>query len=172
MVPVISFIGRHNSGKTTVLSGVIKYLADTGYKVAVIKHAHRHLNIDVHKDSEMFLQAGAEYVCASSPDLILTYKHREDEADIYSLLNEVPEEFDLIIVEGYKNEALPKIEVLRGAIDPAPMLLPQTLALVSDFPLQAEVSVFSCQAVEDIARFILASLNIETSIKSASCHKK
>ncbi len=166
MIPVISFIGRHNSGKTTVLSGVIKYLADDGYRVAVIKHAHRHLNIDVHKDSEMFLQAGAEYVCASSPELILKYQHREDEADIYSLLSEVPEGFDLVIVEGYKNEALPKIEVLRGAIDSEPMLLPQTLALVSDFPLQAEVSVFSSQAVEDIARFILASLNIETSVKS------
>ncbi|HPT70161.1 MAG TPA: molybdopterin-guanine dinucleotide biosynthesis protein B [Syntrophomonas sp.] len=166
MIPVISFIGRHNSGKTTVLSGVIKYLADDGYKVAVIKQAHRHLNIDVHKDSEMFLQAGAEYVCASSPELILTYRYREDEADIYSLLSEVPEGFDLVIVEGYKNEALPKIEVLRGAIDSEPMLLPQTLALVSDFPLQAEVSVFSSQAVEDIARFILASLNIETSVKS------
>lgn len=170
MVPVISFIGRHNSGKTTILSGVIKYLADAGYKVAVIKHAHRHLNIDVHKDSEMFLQAGAEYICASSPKLVLTYQHREDEADIYSLLKEVPEDFDLVIVEGYKNEALPKIEVLRGAIDPEPMFLPQTLAVVSDFPLQAEVSVFSSQAVEDIALFILTSLNIEESFKSTSCH--
>jgi molybdopterin-guanine dinucleotide biosynthesis protein B len=76
-------------------------------------------------------------------------------------LREVPEDFDLVIVEGYKNEALPKIEVLRGEIDSEPMLFPQTLALVSDFPLQAEVTVFSSQAVEEIARFILTSLNLE-----------
>lgn len=160
MAAVISFIGRHNSGKTTVLSGVISYLTKSGYKVAVIKHAHHHLNIDIYKDSEMFLQAGAEYVCASSPELILKYQHRESEADVYTLLREVPEDFDLVIVEGYKNEALPKIEVLRGEIDSEPMLFPQTLALVSDFPLQAEVTVFSSQAVEEIARFILAVLQL------------
>jgi molybdopterin-guanine dinucleotide biosynthesis protein B len=57
---MIRFIGRHNSGKTTVLSKVIAYLTQAGYKVAIIKHAHLILNIDGHKDSEMFLQAGAE----------------------------------------------------------------------------------------------------------------
>ncbi len=160
MAAVISFIGRHNSGKTTVLSGVISYLSKSGYKVAVIKHAHHHLNIDIYKDSEMFLQAGAQYVCASSPQLILKYQHRESEADVHALLNEVPEGYDLVIVEGYKNEALPKIEVLREEIDPQPMLLPQTIALVSDFKLPSEVEVFPSQAVEDIARFILTSMNL------------
>ncbi|NLV21376.1 MAG: molybdopterin-guanine dinucleotide biosynthesis protein B [Syntrophomonadaceae bacterium] len=160
MVPVISFIGRHNSGKTTVLSGVIQYLKQAGYKVAVIKHAHHSLDISVHKDSELFLRAGADYVCASSPGLMLKYQRRKNEADINSLLSEVPAGFDLIIVEGYKNEALLKIEVLRENIDPEPMLLPQTIALVSDFPLPAEINVFPHQAIEDIAQFLLAALNI------------
>jgi molybdopterin-guanine dinucleotide biosynthesis protein B len=168
MIPVISFIGRHNSGKTTILSGVVKYLTDAGYKVAVIKHAHHHINIDAHNDSEILLKAGAQYVCASSPGLILQYQRRQDDADVYSLLSQVPENFDLVIVEGFKYEALPKIEVLRKDIDKEPMHLPQTLALVSDFPLQAEIDIFSNHAVGDIGRFILASLNIETAVKSES----
>lgn len=159
MLPVISFIGRHNSGKTTVLTEVIKYLTQSGYKVAVIKHAHHRLDIS-YKDSELLFHAGADYVCASSPELVFKYQRQETQANIHDLLSQVPAGFDLVIVEGYKNEALPKIEVIRGDIDPEPMFLPQTIALVSDFPLPAGINVFSPQAIEEIARFILASLNI------------
>lgn len=159
MRPVISFIGRHNSGKTTVLTGVIEYLSQAGYKVAVIKHAHHNLDIS-DKDSELLFQSGADYVCASSPRQVLKYQRQTTEASVHTLLSEVPAGFDLVIVEGYKSEALLKIEVIRKDIDPDPMLLPQTIALVSDFPLTAEIDVFSHQAVVDIAKFLLTSLNI------------
>jgi molybdopterin-guanine dinucleotide biosynthesis protein B len=160
VIPIISFIGRHNSGKTTVLTGVIQHLTSAGYKVAVIKHALHGLNIAAHKDSEMFLQAGADFVLANSPSLCIQYRRQAKEPNFELLLRDLPEDVDLIIVEGYKKEALPKIEVLRSEIDPEPMLLPQTLALVSDFTLPADLPVFDRNAIKDIADFILQVLNI------------
>jgi len=165
VIPILSFIGRHNSGKTTVLTGVIQQLTAAGYKVAVIKHAVHGLDIKAHKDSEMFLQAGAEFVFANSPSLSIQYRRQEKEPDFDMLLREIPEDVDLIIVEGYKKEALPKIEVVRSEIDREPMLLPQTLALVSDFTLQADLPVFDCNAIKDITGYILQVLNITSAAR-------
>lgn len=165
MTPIISFIGRHNSGKTTVLTGVINYLASAGYKVAVVKHAHHGLDIDAHKDSEMFLQAGADFVMASSPSLSIQYRRQQEEPNFQRLLQELPDDVDLIIVEGYKEEDLPKIEVLRSEIDPEPMQLPQTLAMVSDIVMSADIPVFNSNAINDIAGFILRQLDIKVAAR-------
>lgn len=162
MVPVISFIGRHNSGKTTVLTGVIDNLSSAGYRVAVIKHAHHGLNIEAHKDSDLFLQAGANFVLASAPGLSIQYRRQENELELSQIMEQLPADIDLVIVEGFKNEALPKIEVLRSEIDTEAMLLPQTLAMVSDFSLPANIPVFDSKNIAAITCFILRELGLET----------
>lgn len=162
MVPVISFIGRHNSGKTTVLTGVIDHLSAAGYRVAVIKHAHHGLDIEAHKDSELFLRAGADFVLASAPGLSIQYHRQQDELKLNQIMEQLPADIDLAIVEGYKNEALPKIEVLRREIDTEVMLLPQTLALVSNFPLQSDIPVFNNKNIAAITQFILLEIGVGT----------
>lgn len=160
MIPVISFIGRHNSGKTTVLTGVIDCLSAAGYRVAVVKHAHHGLDIEPLKDSERFLKAGANFVLASSPGLSMQYRRQANELDFSQIMEQVPTDIDLVIVEGYKQENLPKIEVLRSEIDTKAMLLPQTLALVSDFIIATDIPVFDSHNIEDITRFILREMGI------------
>jgi len=155
LVPVISFIGRHNSGKTTVLTGVVQYLSAAGYRIAVIKHAHHNLSIEPLKDAEKLFEAGADLVVASSPEISLQYRRHQSQTDFSAIQAQIPEDMDLIIVEGYKNEDLPKIEVLRQEIDPEPMLLPSTLALISDFNLESPVAVFNCNQIAEIAEFVL-----------------
>lgn len=165
LVPVISFVGRHNSGKTTVLTEVINHLSWLGYKVAVIKHVHHTLHIEPLKDSEKLFQAGADFVMASSPGLSIQYRRQDQEPGFLEILDQVPGDMDLIIVEGFKNEALDKIEVLRREIDPDPMCLPGTRAFISDFAIPRELPVFASSQIEDIAGFILEILGIHSAMK-------
>lgn len=155
MMPIISFVGRHNSGKTTVLTKLVTCLSQRGLKIAFIKHAHHILTFAHAKDSESILEAGADFVVASSPHLGVQYRRYETEPDINQIIAAVPANTDIIIVEGYKKESLPKIEVLRQDIDPVPMFLPQTLALVSDFPVEAGVQVFQASDTEGLLKFVL-----------------
>lgn len=165
MIPIISFVGRHNAGKTTLLTRLVSALSQRGLKIAYVKHAHHDLTINpaqnaepvltAGEDSELVFAAGASFVVASSPHLSVQYRRYEAEPNITSVLASVPAGMDLIIVEGYKHEALAKVEVLRREVDPTPMLLPGTAALVSDFPLKAELPVFQAGDIDSLADFIL-----------------
>lgn len=154
MKPVISFIGRHNAGKTTLLRQLVTCLKRQGLKVAFIKHTHHDPIVLAGKDSELVLQAEADFVAAISPLLSIRYQRHEEEPGLDRILESVPADMDLIIVEGFKREALPKVEVLRAAIDPIPMLLPETIALVSDFPLESNLPVIPLHDAEALARFV------------------
>lgn len=155
MIPIISFVGRHNSGKTTVLTRLVTGLSQRGLKIAFIKHAHHLLTFVPPKDSEILLEAGADFVVAVSPHLSVQYRRYESEPDITRLIASVPSDIDMIIVEGYKKESLPKIEVVRQDIDPMPMLLPQTLAIVSDFSLDTGLPVFQPNDTQSLIDFVL-----------------
>lgn len=161
MIPVISFVGRHNSGKTTVLSGVVNYLSSAGLKVALIKHVHHSLDIEPIKDAEKLFLSGAAFVLASSPGVSLQYCRQEQELSLAEIMTEVPESIDLIIVEGFKTEALAKIEVLRYDIDPVPMLLPETIAVVNDFGMESDLQQFNHNQIREIAKYILHILAIK-----------
>lgn len=161
MLPLVSFVGHHNSGKTTILRDVISNLSAAGVRIALIKHAHHTLNIEPYKDSEILLQAGADFVIASSPHLSMQYQRHEKAPDFADIVENIPVGIDLIIVEGFKKEALPKIEVLRRETDSEPMLLPQTIALISDFPIQTEIPVFDNNDIKGITRFMIDYLGIK-----------
>ncbi|MGQ3684101.1 MAG: molybdopterin-guanine dinucleotide biosynthesis protein B [Candidatus Loosdrechtia sp.] len=114
----ISVVGRSGSGKTTLLVRLIKELKSRGYKVATIKHSHHGVDLDTKgKDSWLHTQAGADAVAVVSrtmTGIILCPKEREP------LLSEIIgryfKDMDIIVVEGYKTEAIPKIEVFRTEI--------------------------------------------------------
>ncbi len=115
-LPIVSFIGKKKSGKTTVVLGVIGELRRRGYRVAVLKHDTHGFNIDIPgTDSYRFREAGAEVVGISSPDQYVWQVTVDDERPMGELIRHIREAVDVIITEGFKRQDAPKIEVSRRA---------------------------------------------------------
>ncbi|MBN1322068.1 MAG: molybdopterin-guanine dinucleotide biosynthesis protein B [Thermoleophilia bacterium] len=115
-LPVVSFIGKKKSGKTTVVLGVIRELRSRGYRVAALKHDTHGFEIDVPgTDSYRFREVGAEVVGIASPDKYVWLNTVEEERPLGELARQIREPVDLIITEGFKKQDAPKIEVSRRA---------------------------------------------------------
>lgn len=115
-LPVVSFIGKKKSGKTTVVLGVLQELRRRGYRVAVIKHDTHGFDIDVPgTDSYRFREMGAEVVGISSPDKYVWQIAVQKEPSLADLVTHIGEPVDLVITEGFKQQDAPKIEVSRRA---------------------------------------------------------
>lgn len=161
MLPIISFVGKHNSGKTTFLCGVIKELSMLGVRTAVIKHASSDLSISPLNDSEKLFNAGARNVYASSPEVSIKYQRYEQEKNLEEICSEVSDGVDLIITEGYKKEPYYKIEVMRKDITSRSMYLDNTIAMVSDFELETDLALFTFRQTREMAEFIISFLALD-----------
>jgi molybdopterin-guanine dinucleotide biosynthesis protein MobB len=115
-LPVVSFVGKKKSGKTTVVLGVIKELRDRGYRVAVLKHDTHGFEVDIPgTDSYRFREMGAEVVGISSPDKYVWLNSVQEERGLGELMRQIREPVDLVITEGFKRQDAPKVEVSRQA---------------------------------------------------------
>jgi len=114
MIPAVSFIGHHNSGKTRLLARLIPYLAGRGFRVGAVKHApHLDAPADPGTDSGALVAAGADRVLLlGRTDAVLTWRPAADER-IEAQLERLFPDCDLVLVEGMKHGSLPKIEVFR-----------------------------------------------------------
>jgi molybdopterin-guanine dinucleotide biosynthesis protein B len=162
---IIGLAGWSGSGKTTLVTRVIPVLVRRGLKVATVKHAHHEFDIDQPgKDSWRHRQAGAtEVAIVSSRRWAIVHElgqgpEQEPEpplADILAKLSPV----DLVVVEGFKRHAHPKLEVFRAAVD-KPLLHPNDdciVAVATDAPLpQAAVPVLMLDDIEGIANVLQA----------------
>ena len=121
MKNVIGICGYHNSGKTTLIEKLIRWLKNDGYKIATIKNIPKKFSIDTEgKDTWKHRHAGASVVVASSPDeTAFIFKRGMELKEIADILNKIVHP-NLILVEGRKMERIPKISVgdieLEGAI--------------------------------------------------------
>ena len=122
--PVFGVVGWKNSGKTTLMVGLIGELARRGFAVSVVKHAHASFEIDHEgRDSFRMREAGACQVALSSPRRFALMREVRDApemslADILGYAGPC----DLVLVEGYKRENFPKIEIRRdGAASRDPL---------------------------------------------------
>ncbi|OFW61512.1 MAG: molybdopterin-guanine dinucleotide biosynthesis protein B, partial [Actinobacteria bacterium RBG_16_64_13] len=114
--PIVSFIGKKKSGKTTVVIGVIKELRSRGYRVAALKHDTHGFEVDVPgTDSYRFREVGAEVVGISSPDKYVWLATTQEERSLADLVRQIREPVDVVITEGFKKQDAPKIEVSRRA---------------------------------------------------------
>jgi len=118
--PVIGITGFSGSGKTTLIEQLIPRIQQHGIRVAVIKHAHHRFDVDTPgKDSYRFREAGAQQVLvASGQRWALINEHRPalNDPDLSTLITHLDHaNLDLVLVEGFKHIAFPKMELNRAA---------------------------------------------------------
>ncbi|WP_260330453.1 molybdopterin-guanine dinucleotide biosynthesis protein B [Clostridium chauvoei] len=117
MSKVINIIGvGSNVGKTILMEGLIKEIKARGFSVGTIKHDVHNFDIDKKgKDTYRHREAGSETVIISSKNRLAVIKEIKEEATLDKLI-EIAKDKDFILIEGYKNSNLRKIEVFREDI--------------------------------------------------------
>lgn len=113
--PAVAIVGRHNSGKTTLIEKLIAELVSRSLDVGSVKH-HSHRGFDIDhpgKDSYRHRAAGASETVIAAPGQIARVKTLEGEAECHEIVRTMPGH-DIIIVEGYRKSGLPTIEIMRA----------------------------------------------------------
>jgi molybdopterin-guanine dinucleotide biosynthesis protein B len=158
---VIGIAGWSGAGKTTLLAKLIPRLTSRGLRVSTVKHAHHAFDVDQPgKDSHTHRMAGAAEVLVSSANRwALVHELRgSPEPTLPSLLAKLAPA-DLVIVEGFKHGAHPKLEVYRAAVGKPPLHPsdPHIVAVASDAPVpEARVPVVGLDDVDAVADVMLA----------------
>jgi molybdopterin-guanine dinucleotide biosynthesis protein B len=156
MRPIISIVGKSESGKTTLLEGLIAELKQRGYRVAVIKHVGEDFELDkVGKDSWRLGRAGSEVVAISSPRQLAVIKSVERDLGPKELSRFIDGGYDLILTEGFKQSSTLKVEVHRQEQGKELLCAPKKLlAVVTDEPLDVDVPQFSKNEILGLADLI------------------
>ena len=156
MQPVISIVGRSDSGKTTLLEGLIAELKRRGYRVAVIKHTAEDVELDtVSKDTWRFSQAGSDISAISTARRLAVFKKLDRDLSPAQLRYLGAQDSDIILTEGYKQSDYPKIEVHRKELGGGLVSKPEHLiALVTDEPCTPDVPRFASSDITGIADLV------------------
>jgi len=156
MIPIISFIGWHNTGKTTVVREVVSHLKKNGLRVGVIKSTHHH-DIDFDRpgsDTDTYRSAGADAISLLAPDQLIIMTGNPD-LKLVDLVARYFYDVDIVIGEGFKNERhIRKIEVARGNTDLLRDQVNGVVAVMTDQPLSGE-DIFRLDQHAEVAEFII-----------------
>ena len=160
--PVVSIVARSGTGKTTLLEKLIAEMKQRGYRVGVIKHDAHRFDIDHEgKDSWRLTRAGADTMLISSAEqLALVKKHSaQSELSLEETVANYFQDVDLVLTEGYKKSAMPKIEVHRAARNERLLCRDaehdETLiAVASDSDLDVDVPLFDINDAQGLCNLI------------------
>jgi molybdopterin-guanine dinucleotide biosynthesis protein B len=161
---IFGFAGYSGSGKTTLVEQLIPRLIQTGLRVSAIKHAHHSFDVDhPGKDSYRHRHAGAnEVIVTSVQRWVLMHELRgAPEPTLHEQLRHFSP-CDLVLVEGYKRESIPKLEVYRRD-NGEPLLYPQDkniVAIAADEPIPAPLPVLDLNDYDAIVGFIVRYLEL------------
>jgi len=158
-IPVVSIVGTSKTGKTTLIERLIPVLKKKGIDVAVIKHHHLDFEADVPgKDTDRLKKAGAKTTVISSPVKVAVVSSVKKELKPHEIIERYIDGVGLIIMEGYKKERIPKIEVFRHKKGTTPVCMEDDLlvGIVTDVSFDAHVPVFLMDEVDRIADFIVS----------------
>jgi len=162
-LPVLGFAGYSGAGKTTLLVQLVPLLSERGLCTGLIKHSHHDFEIDYPgKDSYELRKAGAKQVLIGSKYrwALITETAHAKEPSLADLLDHFdPQALDLILVEGFKFEAIPKIEIHRPSAG-RPLLFPKdpsfiAIAVDALLPISATIPVFDLNQPSRMADFIM-----------------
>lgn len=155
-------------GKTTLLAQLLPLLGQRGIRVSMIKQAHAGFDLDrPGKDSYRFREAGAAQVLLSSPNrwvLMTEQTSGEDDARLLDMVQHLDAGLaDLVLVEGFRHAAIPKLEVFRASSGKTPLALADkdVLALATDTPIALAIPQFRLEDPLRISDFILQWLSAQ-----------
>lgn len=157
MVPIVSIVGKSNSGKTTLIEKLIPILKRRGYRVATIKHDVHGFEMDREgKDTYRHFHCGADGVLISSPRKMALIKRVEREATLEELTSRFYSDMDIVLTEGFKSLDKPKIEVFRSEVHEKPLCTAEDnrIALASDTPIEVDCLRFDINDADAISDFI------------------
>ncbi|WP_274011048.1 bifunctional molybdopterin-guanine dinucleotide biosynthesis adaptor protein MobB/molybdopterin molybdotransferase MoeA [Vibrio parahaemolyticus] len=160
-IPILGFAAYSGTGKTTLLEALLPKLTEAGLRIGMLKHAHHNFDVDKPgKDSYRLRKAGASQILIASRNrFALMTETPEAEAEFEYLLTRFDEDkLDVVLVEGCKNIAFPKIELHREEVG-KPWLYPHDeniIAIASDTAeLDSEHPQMNINDLDAIAQFVL-----------------
>ena len=168
---LIGFAAYSGTGKTTLIKDVVMILKKSNYRVSVIKHAHHNFDIDQPgKDSYEIRKSGAENMLISSKNrwALMHENMNNNELTLIDLINILGKiKYDLILVEGFKAESFPKIELYRKEVSKDRGLLSSSdknvvaIATEQKTKLETSLPVLDINNPQNIVDFIINFLNIK-----------
>lgn len=160
---VVQVVGAHESGKTTLASALVAALVAKGVRVAAVKHTrHEHPTDMPGKDSEVLAASGAEPVVLVAASRVARHQRLASPPGLSAvLLDPALSAADVVLVEGFREAAFPKIEVVRGATGREPVAAsdPSVFAVVTDVPTPHPAAV---------PRFSPGDLSVLTALEKAA----
>jgi molybdopterin-guanine dinucleotide biosynthesis protein B len=157
MIPIISIVGKSDSGKTTLIEKLVPELARRGYRVATVKHDMHGFEVDREgKDSWRHKQAGAHTVVISSPQKVALIRDVEEDLTLDEIRARWIQDVDLILSEGYKRDVQPKIEVFRKEKHKKLLCTKKDnlVAVVSNQKFRVGVPCFDLEDMRGLSNFI------------------
>jgi len=153
MIPIVSVVGKSNSGKTTLIEKMISKLVERGYRVATIKHNFHGFDIDHEgKDSWRHKKAGARLTLLASPGKVAVMEDTGADLGIGELRDRYIHDVDIILTEGFKGNPYPKIEVFRSVMKRELLSSEDDnlIAVASDVPVDTDANRFDINDIEGI----------------------
>ena len=157
MIPIISIVGKSDSGKTTLIEKLVPELTRRGYRVAAVKHDIHGFEVDREgKDSWRHKQAGAHTVIISSPQKVALIRDVEKDSTLDEVRRRWIQDVDLILSEGYKKDVQPKIEVFRKEKHKKLLCTKKDnlVAIVSNQKFNVGVPCFHLEDMKGLSNFI------------------
>lgn len=170
-IPLLGFAAFSGTGKTTLLVQLIPLLRNAGIRIGMIKHAHHRFDVDQPgKDSYELRKAGASQMLITSSMrwALMTEKETEQDPLLAEMISKLDQDsLDIILVEGFKHEYFPKIELRREALE-KPLLHPQDdsiIALATDATPAAQpaIPLLDINNPQQVADFIVNHFSLHRS---------
>lgn len=161
--PLVGFLAYSGTGKTTLLTKLISILSGKGLRVGIIKHAHHEFDIDLPgKDSYKLRKAGAKEMLIGSENrwALMVDAEKDEDFTLNDHIQQMDQDnLDLILVEGFKLEAISKIELTRPSLG-NDLFFPNdenVIAVATDEPLSVttDLPILDINNADEIAAFIL-----------------
>ncbi|MCP4872042.1 MAG: molybdopterin-guanine dinucleotide biosynthesis protein B [Proteobacteria bacterium] len=159
--PIVSFVARSGTGKTTFLCKLIPALRARGVRMMVVKHDVHGFEVDKPgKDTWRLRQAGAQRVVIANAEQIAVMGRSDGEQPLLSLVARHGADVDLVLTEGYRRSGMPKVLIARSGapqpFNPGPEELAEAIAVVTDVPVGLELPELPLNDAEPVADWLLS----------------